>query len=69
MRMLGHGHPTCGARPQVEYVKGWGRIGGPTTVDVSLLDGGSSSIQAKSIIIASGSEVTPLPNVPIDEKK
>ncbi len=36
---------------------------------MALADGGSTTISAKSIMIASGSEVTPLPGVPIDEER
>lgn len=54
---------------QVEYVKGWGSIKGPNEVEVSLLEGGSTTLSAKNILIATGSEVTPLPGVPVDEKR
>lgn len=32
-------------------------------------DGTTKSIDAKNIILATGSEVTPLPGVPLDEEK
>lgn len=54
---------------KVGYMKGWGTIKGPNQVDVSLLDGGSATLTAKNILIATGSEVTPLPGVPVDEEK
>lgn len=54
---------------KVEYVKGWGTLKGPNSVEVALLDGGSRSITAKNIMIATGSEVTPLPGVPVDEER
>ena len=50
----------------VDYVKGKGKITGPNGVEVALTDGGSESLDTKNIIIASGSEVTPLPPVPVD---
>src|SRR5690606_30891845 len=53
---------------KVTYVKGAGEITSPTTVKVALLDGGEETINAKNIVIATGSEVTPLPGVEIDEK-
>lgn len=61
----------CLASPssQVEYVKGWGTLKSAKEVEVSLANGGSSTINAKNIIIATGSEVTPLSGVPIDEKR
>jgi dihydrolipoamide dehydrogenase len=55
---------------KVEYVKGWGTITGPNTVDVSSGEGGDKrTLEAKNILIATGSEVTPLPGVPIDEER
>jgi dihydrolipoamide dehydrogenase len=38
-------------------------------VEVSLLEGGSTTLSAKNILIATGSEVTPLPGVPVDEER
>jgi dihydrolipoamide dehydrogenase len=54
---------------QVEYVKGWGKFVGPNEVEVALLDGGSSTISTKNTIIATGSEVAPLPGIQIDEER
>jgi dihydrolipoamide dehydrogenase len=53
----------------VSYLKGWGTIKGPNEVEVALLDGGSQTVSAKNILIATGSEVTPLPGVPVDEER
>lgn len=53
---------------KVTYVKGTGEITSPTSVKVALLDGGEETLNAKNIVIATGSEVTPLPGVEIDEK-
>jgi len=50
----------------VEYVKGKGSISGPNTVSADLLDGGSTLLDTKNILIATGSEVSPLPPVPVD---
>ena len=54
---------------QVEYVKGWGKLTGPKEVEVALLDGGSTTISTKNVIIATGSEVSPLPGIEIDEER
>jgi len=54
---------------KVEYVKGWGKITNSNEVTVSTADGGTTTVNAKYIVIATGSEVVPLPNVEIDEKK
>ena len=35
-------------------------------MSVTLKDGGSEDLETKNIIIATGSEVTPLPPVPVD---
>lgn len=50
----------------VEYFKGRGKLTGPNGVSVDLTDGGSQSLDTKNIIIATGSEVSPLPPVPVD---
>lgn len=50
----------------VEYFKGRGKVAGPNTVSVTLNDGGSEALDAKNILIATGSEVTPLPPVPVN---
>jgi dihydrolipoamide dehydrogenase len=54
---------------KVEYVRGWGKVAGPNEVQVDLADGGTATVKTKNIIIATGSEVLPLPGVPLDEEK
>ncbi|KAG0466693.1 hypothetical protein HPP92_018273 [Vanilla planifolia] len=54
---------------KVNYVKGYGRFTSPSEVSVECLDGGKTIVKGKSIIIATGSDVKPLPGIPIDEKK
>ena len=53
---------------KVAYLIGAGRIATPGSVVVSGKDG-EQTISAKHIIIATGSDVTPLPGVEIDEKR
>ncbi|XP_074644220.1 dihydrolipoyl dehydrogenase, mitochondrial-like [Tubulanus polymorphus] len=53
---------------KVEWVKGHGSVSGANEVTVALTDGGSEKINTKNILIATGSEVTPLPGIEIDEK-
>jgi dihydrolipoamide dehydrogenase len=48
---------------------GRGAITAPGKVSVTAEDGKVTEIEAKSIVIATGSEVTPLPGVTIDEKQ
>lgn len=50
---------------QVNYVKGKGQIVGPNEVKITLNEGGTKTIRAKNIVIATGSEVTPLPGVEV----
>lgn len=50
----------------VEYYKGKGSLAGHNSVSVALNDGGNETIETKNIVIATGSEVTPLPPVPVD---
>ncbi len=52
---------------KVTYVVGAGRISGPGQVAVTGKDG-ERSLTAKAIIVATGSDVTPLPGVEIDEE-
>ena len=54
---------------QVDYVKGWGKITGANSVEVALSDGSKQQLSAKNILIATGSEVTPMNGVTIDEKR
>lgn len=52
---------------KVEYAKGEGRITGKNEVTVTTSEG-QSKVDTKHIVIATGSEPTPLPFLPFDEK-
>ncbi|WP_454761586.1 dihydrolipoyl dehydrogenase [Caulobacter segnis] len=54
---------------KVDYVKGWGRIDGPGKVVVKAEDGTETVLETKNIVIATGSEPTPLPGVTIDNNR
>ena len=54
---------------KVTSFKGLGRITGPRKVQVDLNGGGNRSLVTKNIIIATGSDVVPLPGVDIDERR
>lgn len=54
---------------KVDWVKGWGRIDGPGKVEVTAADGSKTALTAKDIIIATGSEPSPLPGVEVDNKR
>lgn len=56
---------------KVDYVKGWGTIKTAQSISVNLATGGTQEVRAKNIIIATGSEPSPLPgnSIPIDEKR
>jgi len=54
---------------KVDYMKGWGSIPAAGSVKVKLVDGGEETLSAKRILIATGSESTPLPGVATDEKQ
>ena len=54
---------------KVEWIKGWGRIDGPGKVIVKAVDGAETVLEAKNILIATGSEPTPLPGVEVDNKR
>lgn len=51
---------------KVDYIKGKGKLTSPNAVHVDLLDGTTTSLDTRNIVIATGSEVTPLPPVPVD---
>ncbi|KAI9994597.1 hypothetical protein PInf_011342 [Phytophthora infestans] len=52
---------------KVTYIKGHGKISAQGEISVALNDNkGNETVKAKNIIIATGSEVTPLPPVPVD---
>lgn len=53
---------------KVTPVKGMGKLTGSTSIQVALTDGGTLDLEAKHIIIATGSEVATIPGVEIDEK-
>ncbi len=54
---------------KVEWIKGWGRIDGPGKVVVTAAHGAEMTYETKNIIIATGSEATPLPGVEVDNKR
>jgi len=54
---------------KVEWIKGWGRIDGPGKVAVTAPHGAEMTYETKNIIIATGSEPTPLPGVEVDNKR
>jgi dihydrolipoamide dehydrogenase len=54
---------------KVEYIKGTGSFADEHTVQVSLNDGGETSVRGKNIFIATGSEVSPFPGLAFDEKR
>ena len=53
---------------KVDYFKGKGSLASPTSVAVDPIEGGGSAqtLETKNILIATGSEVTPLPPAPVD---
>jgi len=54
---------------KVDYVKGAARFTAPGRLAVTAINGGQAQeLAAKSIIIATGSDIVPLPDVEIDEK-
>jgi len=53
---------------KVDYVKGFGKMKAANVVGVDLTEGGETTLEAKNVVIATGSEVTPLPPVPVDNE-
>jgi dihydrolipoamide dehydrogenase len=54
---------------KVDYIKGTGSFVSNTQIKVDLLAGGEDTLDAKNVIIATGSEATPFPGVPFDEER
>jgi dihydrolipoamide dehydrogenase len=54
---------------KVDWLKGAGAIAGAGKVEVTAPDGAKSTHQAKNIVIATGSEPSPLPGVTVDQKR
>ncbi len=54
---------------KVDYVKGFGAIAGKGKVEVTGPDGAKQTLETKNIVIATGSEPTPLPGIDIDEER
>lgn len=54
---------------KIDSHHGTGKITGPGKVEVSGADGKKQTLQTKSIVIATGSDVTRLPGIEIDEKQ
>ncbi|WP_332657791.1 dihydrolipoyl dehydrogenase [Brevundimonas sp.] len=54
---------------KVEWIKGRGRIAGKGQVEVTAADGSKTTLAAKNIVIATGSEPTPLPGVAFEDGK
>ncbi|MGD1038593.1 MAG: dihydrolipoyl dehydrogenase [Roseiarcus sp.] len=53
---------------KIDWVVGEGRLAAPGKVAVKSADGKEQTLEARSIVIATGSDVAPLPGVEIDEK-
>jgi len=56
-------------RAGVEYIKGEASFVNEHEVKIALNDGGETSVRGKSVLLATGSEVTPFPGLEIDEKR
>ncbi|QUD86808.1 dihydrolipoyl dehydrogenase [Phenylobacterium montanum] len=54
---------------KVDWIKGWGKIAGAGKVEVAGGDGQATTLEAKNILIATGSEPSPLAGVEVDQKR
>ncbi|MDD1016202.1 dihydrolipoyl dehydrogenase [Pseudomonas rubra] len=54
---------------KVDWIKGWGKLDGVGRVKVTDEQGAITELLAKDIVIATGSEPTPLPGVSIDNQR
>jgi len=53
---------------KIDHFHGTGRIKGPGKVEVAFINGEKQSLDTKSVVIATGSDVAQLPGIEIDEK-
>jgi dihydrolipoamide dehydrogenase len=68
VRQLTNGIEMLFKKNKVDYVKGHGTLTGPNDLNVQLLEGGEQVINAKNIMLATGSDVVSLPGIELDEK-
>ena len=54
---------------KIEVVKGTGRLASPTSVEVALADGGSRTIEAAHVLLATGSVPRSIPGLTIDHQR
>ena len=54
---------------KVDWLKGAGKIAGPGKVEVTAADGKAQTVEAKAIVIATGSEPAGLPGVTVDQQR
>jgi dihydrolipoamide dehydrogenase len=54
---------------KIDAIRGTGAIAGPGRIRVTAPDGNASEVEARAIVIATGSETTPLPGVTVDERR
>ena len=68
---LTKGIETLFKQNKVDYIKGTASFVSPTRIAVQLNDGGQTEVEAKNVIIATGSEVAPFPGgaIEIDEEQ
>ena len=54
---------------KADWIKGAGKLIGDGKVEVTGSDGAVTTLEGKSIVIATGSRPTPLPGVPVDQDR
>ena len=54
---------------KIDHFHGTGRIAAPGKVEVTFINGEKQMVEAKSIVIATGSSVAAIPGIAIDEKR
>jgi dihydrolipoamide dehydrogenase len=57
------------SKNKIDHFHGTGRILGPGKVEVTFINGKTQRVEAKNIVIATGSEVASVPGIDVDEKR
>eukprot|EP00842_Homolaphlyctis_polyrhiza_P000190 jgi/Hompol1/1171/HPOL_003006-RA len=68
VRQLTGGIESLFKKNKTDYIKGWGTFKTPNQIQVAGADGTTSTVTAKNVLIATGSEPSGFPGITVDEE-